>query len=256
MRPSIINEVDTTFWIITGISIVLLLIITVAMLYFVFKYNKKRNPVPENIEGNTTLEVIWTIIPIILVLYMFFVSWSGFRNMRDFPKDAMVVKVTGQMWKWTFEYDTKKKSDTLMLPHNKDIKFDITSIDVLHSFYMPHFRTKEDAVPGRINHYWIRTADLGTYYVACAEYCGLNHSYMYAPVKVIPEEEFEIWKNTLPADTTKKDTSAVKKDSLSSSGSVTDSTKMNKDTLKTGIKTDSIKKSPASDMKKPDTLKK
>ena len=152
MRPSIINEVDLTFWIINGISILLLLLITVAMLYFVFKYSKKRNPVPENIEGNTTIEVIWTVVPIILVLYMFYISWGGFINMRDVPKDAMVVKVTGQMWKWTFEYDNQKKSDTLNLPHNKNVKFEIFSQDVLHSFYLPHFRVKEDAVPGAQNY--------------------------------------------------------------------------------------------------------
>jgi len=92
MRPSIVNEVDFTFWFIMGISIILLLLITIVMLYFVYKYSRKRNPIPSNIEGNTTLEIVWTVIPIILVLIMFFVSWSGFRNMRDVPKDAMIVK--------------------------------------------------------------------------------------------------------------------------------------------------------------------
>lgn len=230
MRPSIVNEVDFTFWLIMGISAVLLLIITVVMLYFVYRYSRKRNPVPSNIEGNTTLEIVWTVIPIILVLIMFFVSWSGFKNMRDVPKDAMVVQVTGQMWKWTFEYDNKKKSDTLFLPVNKDIKFEIRSVDVNHSFYLPAFRTKEDAIPGRVNHYWIRTTDIGNYYAACAEYCGLNHSYMYAPVVIVPEEKFLVWKNYFPPDTAKTTPSAVKTDSLKT------------DTLKTApVKTDTLK---------------
>lgn len=108
MRPNIVDQVDQTFWLIMGISIILLALITVVMIYFVYKYNRKRHPVAENIEGNTTLEIVWTIIPVILVLIMFFVSWAGFKNMRDVPKDAMVVSVTGQMWKWTFEYDNKK----------------------------------------------------------------------------------------------------------------------------------------------------
>lgn len=249
MRPSIVEEVDFTFWFIMGISILLLLIITAAMLYFVYKYNKKRHPVASDIEGNTTLEIIWTVIPIILVMIMFFISWAGFKNMRDVPKDAMVVNVTGQMWKWSFEYDNKKKSDTLFLPVNRNIKFDLKSIDVIHSFFLPAFRVKEDAVPGRTNYYWIRTIAEGNYYAACAEYCGLNHSYMYAPIVVISEEKFEIWKNYFPPDTTKKD-SVVKPDSLKTTAMPTDST---------GSKTkiDSVKKnSTVPDIKKPDSLKK
>lgn len=250
MRPSIVNEVDYTFWFIMGISIVLLLIITVVMLYFVYRYSRKRNPVPSNIEGNTTLEIIWTVIPVILVMIMFFISWAGFRNMRDVPKDAMIVKVTGQMWKWTFEYDNKKKSDTLFLPVNKDVKFEISSIDVLHSFYLPAFRCKEDAVPGRTNYYWIRTTETGNFYAACAEYCGMNHSYMYAPIIIVPEEKYLVWKNYFPSDTTKKDTAVVKTDSLKTSTGKTD-------TSGALTKIDSTKKlSAPADMKKTDSLKK
>lgn len=253
MRPSIVNEVDFTFWFITGISIVLLLIITVAMLYFVYKYSRKRNPVPSNIEGNTTIEIIWTVIPIILVLIMFFVSWAGFKNMRDVPKDAMVVTVTGQMWKWTFEYDNKKKSDTLFLPVNKDIKFEIKSIDVNHSFYLPAFRCKEDAIPGRTNHYWIRTTETGNFYAACAEYCGLNHSYMYAPVKIVDEEKFLVWKNYFPPDTTKKDSAVIKTDSVKTTSGLGTGT----DSAGANTKVDTTKKNSVTpDMKKPDSLKK
>jgi cytochrome c oxidase subunit II len=258
MRPNFVHQVDETFWIITGISIILLLIITVAMLYFVYKYNKKRNPIPSDIEGNTTLEIVWTIIPVILVMIMFFVSWSGFRNMRDVPKDAMIVNVTGQMWRWSFEYDNKKKADTLYLPVNKDIKFDIRSQDVNHSFFLPAFRVKEDAIPGRVNYYWIHTTDVEDTYATCAEYCGLNHSYMYAPVKIVDEETFLIWKNYFPPDTTKKDTAVVKKDSLNASDSlktnVNTNTNANTDTT---AKADSLKKNETvPDMKKPDSLKK
>lgn len=257
MRPSIVNEVDFTFWFIMGISIILLLFITIVMLYFVYKYSRKRNPVPSNIEGNTTLEIVWTVIPIILVLIMFFVSWSGFRNMRDVPKDAMIVKVTGQMWKWTFEYDNKKKSDTLFLPVNHNVKFEITSNDVLHSFYLPDFRCKEDAVPGRINYFWIRTVETGTFYAACAEYCGLNHSYMYAPIQIIEDEPFKVWKNYFPPDTTKKDSAVINKtDSVKSSSGLTDTTKTS-----TNAKVDTVAKTtPSSELKKDtkeaDTLKK
>ncbi len=250
MRPSIVHEVDFTFWVITGISIILLLIITGAMVYFVFRYSKKRNPVASNIEGNTTLEIVWTIVPVILVLIMFFISWAGFRNMRDVPKDAMEITVTGQMWKWSFEYDNKKKSDTLYLPVNRDVKFNLHSLDVLHSFYLPAFRVKEDAVPGRTNYYWIRTTDIGNYYATCAEYCGLNHSYMYAQIRVVDEETYLTWKNYFPPDTTKKDTAVIKTDTLKTSSGKTD-------TMGASTKVDTTKKTaPSSDMKKTDSLKK
>ncbi|HMQ67590.1 MAG TPA: cytochrome c oxidase subunit II [Ignavibacteria bacterium] len=264
MRPSIVNEVDFTFWFIMGISIVLLLLITIVMLYFVYKYSRKRNPVATQIEGNTTLEIVWTVIPIILVLIMFFVSWSGFRNMRDVPKDAMIVKVNGQMWKWTFEYDNKKKSDTLFLPEDKNVKFEITSTDVLHSFFLPAFRTKEDAVPGRVNYYWIRTNEPATYYAACAEYCGLNHSYMYAPVIVIETEKFETWKNYFPPDTTKAadslktDSAAGTKDTVNSSSGMKDSanTGSDKQTIDTVAKTTPSSDIKKDEIKKTDSLKK
>jgi len=251
MRPNIATQVDNTFIFIMGVSAVLLLIITGAMLYFLYKYNKKRNPVPSDITHNTTLEVVWTVIPVILVLIMFFISWAGFKNMRDVPKDAMVVKVTGQMWQWKFEYDNKKKSDTLFLPVGKDVKFELFSVDVIHSFFLPQFRVKEDAVPSRNNYFWIHTTDTGKYYAACAEYCGLNHSYMYAQIVVMPEEKFLVWKNYFPPDTTKKDSSAnVKTDTLKA-GSV------KTDTTKTNSKADTVKKSSTvPDMKKPDSLKK
>lgn len=257
MRPSIVHEVDFTFWFIMGISIILLLIITAAMLYFVYKYNKKRHPVAANIEGNTTLEIVWTVIPVILVLIMFFVSWSGFRNMRDVPNDAMPVTVTGQMWKWSFEYDNKKKSDTLFLPVDKNIRLNLKSQDVLHSFFLPAFRVKEDAVPGRENYFWIRTTETGNYYAACAEYCGLNHSYMYAPIVVMNEEDFLVWKNYFPPDTTKTDSVKVNT-TTTTSGTVSDTTApktTTMDTTKQTIKSDTVKKT-IPDMKKPDTLKK
>lgn len=254
MRPNIAQQVDESFYIIMGISVILLMVITAAMLYFLYKYNAKRHPVAENIEGNTTVEIVWTVIPVILVLFMFYISWTGFKNMRDVPKDAMVVKVNGQMWKWSFEYDNKKKSDTLYLPVNKNVKFEITATDVNHSFYLPQFRVKEDAVPGRTNYYWIRTDKVGTFYAACAEYCGLNHSYMYATMKVLPEEEFLVWKNYFPSETG-KDTTATKTDSLKTSSTVADTLKNKTDSLKTtstvrdtsksmkdSLKTDSLKK--------------
>ena len=214
MRPNIAEQVDTTFFIIVGISFMFLVVVAVFMIYFVIKYNKKRNSVPANITGNTKLEVLWTVIPTILVLVMFFSGYAGFKNMRNAPDDSFVVKVIGRMWVWNFEYDNGKKSDTLYVPLSKPIKMEITSVDVNHSFYLPAFRVKEDAIPGRKNYLWFQPVALGSYNIECAEYCGLNHSAMYSKVIVMADEEFEKWyKTPNPIDSVniKKDSLAVKK---------------------------------------------
>ncbi len=210
MRPNIQSQTDTTFLIIISISFALLLIVTVAMIYFVIKYDRKKHPKPENIHGNTLLEVLWTLIPTILVLFIFFNSFSAFKNMRNVPPDAMQITVTGQMWKWTFDYQNGKKTDTLYVPIGKPIKMLIKSIDVNHSFYLPHFRVKEDAIPGRTNYLWFQPNELGDFTITCAEYCGLNHAYMYSKVVVMPEKEFNDWYiKPQESDSTKKDSTPV-----------------------------------------------
>ncbi|MFQ6672614.1 MAG: c-type cytochrome, partial [Candidatus Tectimicrobiota bacterium] len=117
----------------------------------------------------------------------------GFKEMRTVPEGATVVQVTGRMWSWLFEYPNGKKSDVLKVPVGKPVKLELNSIDVLHSFYVPAFRIKEDAVPGMNNYLWFNPTEVGTYDVQCAEYCGLRHSYMLTKVEVLPEEDFQKW---------------------------------------------------------------
>lgn len=232
----IVQLVDDSFIFILAISVLLLAGVTFAMIYFVIRYSEKKNPTADqSITGSTTLEVAWTIIPLLLVMAMFFYGYEGFRIMRNPPPDAMVVKVTGKMWFWHFEYHTGKQSDTVLyLPAGKDIKFELTSVDVNHSFYVSAFRTKEDCIPGRVNYMWFNATKEGTYDIECAEYCGMNHSYMLGKVKVIPEKEFNEWVTKI--DTLKKTDSLKTADSLKSLQPKTD-------TLKTGTKTDSLKTS-------------
>jgi len=194
MNNPIVQEVDNAFILIVAISVFFLLLVTVAMIYFVVRYRKQKNPVASNITGNTTLEVVWTVIPLALVLLIFWYGWVGFKTMREVPSDAMTVKVTGRMWRWSFEYENKKQSDSVLyVPLNKPIKMEINSVDVNHSFYIPAYRVKEDAIPGRINYLWFLPNQLGEYEILCAEYCGLNHSYMLGKVVVLPENEFNKW---------------------------------------------------------------
>ncbi len=227
----IVQQTDNIFIFIVAISVFFLLLVTGFMIYFVVRYRAKKNPQSDNITGSTTLEILWTVIPLVLVLMMFFYGWEGFKQMRNVPADAMIVKVTGRMWYWSFEFENGRKSDTvLVLPVNRNVKFELFSPDVNHSFYLPSFRIKEDVIPGRTNYMWINTTSEGIYEIMCAEYCGMNHSYMLGKLKIVPQPEFDEWVK-VKTDTVKH-TDSLKTDSL----------KTKTDSLKTGsIKTDSTK---------------
>ena len=184
---------DNIFLLLLVISLVLLISITFTMIYFVVKYNRKKNPTPVNIESNLLLEITWTVIPTILVLGMFYYGWSGFKFMRTVPEGAMTVKATGRMWSWQFEYDNGIKSGELKVPLGKPVKLLITSQDVLHSLFIPAYRIKEDAVPGMETHLWFLPDKTGEFDLFCSEYCGVKHSSMVSKVIVTGEEEFAEW---------------------------------------------------------------
>ncbi len=190
---SFVDNVNFTFMLITGISVVLLIGITFMMIYFVVKYNRKKSPKAVNIHGNTALEVTWTVIPLILSMGMFYYGWIGYDELSNPPKDAMVVKAIGKMWKWEFEYAGGIKSDTLFAPQSKAVRINITSVDVNHSLYIPALRFKRDAIPNRVNFLWFSADKLGTYDIACAQYCGVSHSKMYTALVVMPEKDFNTW---------------------------------------------------------------
>ncbi len=192
---SFVEGVDIAFFIIIGISLVFLVGITAAMIYFVIKYNKKRHPKAEPTKDNFQLEIFWTVIPTLLVLGMFYYGWVGYRPMRIIPKNAIPVKVTAKMWSWSFEYENGKWDSLLIVPVNKPVKLELFSPDVLHSLYIPAFRVKEDVVPGIANVMWFKAQKEGTYNILCAEYCGQRHSYMLSKVKVLSQKEYEKWYN-------------------------------------------------------------
>jgi cytochrome c oxidase subunit II len=192
--------VDEAFVFIMGVSFIFLIGLTFTMLYFVYKYNHKKNPVATQIKGSTKLEIIWTVIPTILVLVMFYYGWAGWTPMQKPPKDSFNIKVVARMWNFTFEYENGKKTDTLFVPQNKAVRLNLNSLDVIHSLYIPAFRVKEDVVPGREKFIWFIPQKEGIYDLFCTEYCGLNHSYMLNQVKVMPDDKFNAWY----VDTTKR----------------------------------------------------
>lgn len=189
------NDVDFALALIIGISLVFLVGLTLLMIYFMWRYHHKRNPVATDIEGNMKLEILWTIIPTIIVVIMFYYGYEGYLKMRTPPDDAMEIKATGQMWSWSFEYPNGRITDTLVVPLDKPVKLNLFSKDVIHSLYIPAFRIKEDMVPGRDNWMWFIAQQEGSYNILCAEYCGDRHSYMISHVDVLPQEEYEKWYN-------------------------------------------------------------
>jgi len=193
---SFVEGVDFAFFIIIGISLIFLIGITFGMIYFSVKYNKKKHPKAKPTKESAKLEVIWTVVPTLLVLAMFYYGWVGYRPMRQIPKNSIPIKATGKMWSWSFEYENGKWDSLLYVPINKPVKLDLFSPDVIHSLYIPAFRIKEDVVPGIANQMWFQAEKLGKFDIFCAEYCGEKHSYMLSKVVVLSEEDYNTWYNT------------------------------------------------------------
>ncbi len=197
------------------VAVVIYLIVAVPGLYFIMKYRFKpgeREIGDHEKHGHWGLEALWTIIPTIIVLVLATYSFAIFKKQRTAPEDAMVIKVTGFMWGWQVEYLDEKgnviktvvtaynptsyeipEDQKIVVPAGKPVKALLTSLDVIHSFYVMPARITEDMVPGRITHLWFQINKPGEYWVFCREFCGTGHSHMFTKIKVVPEEEFYAW---------------------------------------------------------------
>lgn len=191
---NIADAVNGPILFITAVSVFFLVGITAVMVYFTLRYSRRRNPKAEDVHGNVALEVAWTVIPTVLALGMFWYGWVGYQFMKDVPEDAMQVTVTGRMWSWLYEYENGVQNDVLNVPVGQPVRLNMKSADVIHSFYIPAFKVKQDVVPGVEGLYlWFTAKQTGEYDVFCAEYCGLRHSAMLSKVVVMPEVDFENW---------------------------------------------------------------
>jgi len=188
-----VHGVDLAFKVILGISIFFLVAITITMIYFIIRYNRKRNPKATQIEGNLKLEIIWTVIPTILVMVMFYYGWAGWKPMTKPPRNSLEIKAIARMWSFRFEYPDGRITDSLYVPQDQAVKLQLEALDVIHSLYIPAFRVKEDMVPGKNKFMWFIPQKPGNYNLFCAEYCGLNHSYMTTAVIVLTREKYEQW---------------------------------------------------------------
>jgi len=192
----ITRAVDQAFLLIGGVCLVLLAGITVAMVVFAIKFRRSRAKTTSQIGGHTTLEIVWTVIPTIIVMWMFYLGYGGFGLMRRVPKDHMVVEVAGKQWAWTFSYPNERvDSGEMVVPVSTPVLVKLTSPPegVIHGFFIPDFRVKEDAVPGRTNYLWFKADQEGTHSILCTVFCGKDHSRMTTWLKVVSREQFEGW---------------------------------------------------------------
>jgi len=188
------EAIDPVFMFIFGACLLLLLGITAAMLYFVVRYHRSRAPeATSQAEGNLWLEIVWIVLPTLLVLAMFYYGWAGYLSLRDIPQGALEVTATARQWSWSFSYSNGRTSPKLYVPAGKPVKVNLVSQDVIHGFFLPAFRVKRDVVPGMKNHAWFVASKPGRYDLFCSQYCGTDHSAMITTVEALPEAEFAAW---------------------------------------------------------------
>ncbi|MCX6060055.1 MAG: cytochrome c oxidase subunit II [Chloroflexi bacterium] len=171
-----------------------LIIVPMAYSMLVFRRKPGDTTDAEHIEGNTTLEITWTVIPLFAVLALAYMGAYSLGETRRIDPNAMIIKVKGQQFVWTFEYpDTGIISTELHLPVDQQVLLKMESADVIHSFWVPEFRVKQDVVPGRVTEYRITPILVGSYKVRCAELCGASHAYMESPVIVDSQADYDSW---------------------------------------------------------------
>lgn len=183
-------------WQVIAISFLFALII-VPIFYSIYVFRRKKGDTSdaEHIEGNTPLEIAWTVIPLMIVVtFAYMGAYSLGESRRITDPNAMIVKVTARQFSWTYEYpDYGIVSSELHLPVWKQVILKMEAVDVIHSFWVPEFRVKQDVVPGRVTEYRITPNLVGSYKVRCAELCGSNHAFMEGPVIVSSQSDYDHW---------------------------------------------------------------
>jgi len=187
------------------------------LLYCVVRFNKRANPVPAKWSHNTPIEVVWTLVPVLILVFIAIFSFRLLFEYHDMPKPYMTIKATGYQWYWGYEYPDKKipefvsnilpedkakakgvpyrlaATEPLVVPVNQVVRVLVTGADVIHAFAVPSFGIITDAVPGRVNETWFKVDRTGTFYGQCRELCGVDHAFMPIEVKVVSQADFDAW---------------------------------------------------------------
>ena len=202
-------------------NVILLPIITIISLFvlgllawIVIRYNAKRNPVPARFSHNTTIEIIWTVMPVLILVGIAAFSFPLLYAYHNTPKADVTIKATGNQWYWAYEYPDAKIAEytsnpltedkagdlyklavdnPIVVPVNKVTKVLVTGADVLHAFFVPAFGVQTTAIPGKVNEVWFKPRTVGKYYGECNELCGVNHSFMPIEVDVVSQADYDVW---------------------------------------------------------------
>lgn len=212
----VMEQIESLHNILMIVITITVLIVFILIAYVILRFNAKANPIPNKFSHNLTIEIIWTIIPVIILCIIAVPSIRTLYYINTTPEPEMTVKVVGYQWYWHYQYpdhgnfefdsymiqDAKLTSTDLRLfevdnrvviPANTNVKFLITAGDVIHSFAVPAFGIKTDSVPGRVNETWVRVTEPGIYRGQCSELCGINHGFMPIVVEVVTKQEFDEW---------------------------------------------------------------
>jgi len=198
---SVAGEVDALYGFLLGLSVFFSLGIVAALVLFSIRYRRQPGRAPSRIEGSLPLELLWTGIPLVIVLFVFAWGTKLFLKTQVLPVDAMPFQVTGKQWMWKIRHPTgQSEINTLHVPAGREIALSMISEDVIHSFFIPAFRLKKDVLPGMYTSLWFTPTEPGTYHLFCAEYCGTKHSEMVGEVVVLDPSEYQTWLEGRPAE--------------------------------------------------------
>jgi cytochrome c oxidase subunit 2 len=204
------------------VAAVVFVLVEFGVLYVVLKFRQRKDDDPDELpgqtHGNTKLEIGWTVLPALLLGFVAFATLATLFDIND-TQDDLTVQVTGQQWWWEFTYDTDGDGEftdedvltanDLVIPAGQNVGLEVTSRDVIHSFWIPRLNGKKDAVPGRTHPLTINADEPGTYVGQCTEFCGLSHAYMRQRVVALPEDEFEAWLDDQQAEADEPDDQAA-----------------------------------------------
>jgi cytochrome c oxidase subunit 2 len=211
------DQINFHNFILSPIIIAIAALVLALLLFIIVRFNKRANPEPARFSHNTPIEILWTVMPVLILMFIAIFSFRLLFEEHDMPKPYMTVKVTGRQWNWDYEYpdqkiaaftatpmseaDAKAKNLPYLLetnlpmyaPIGQVVRVQVTAEDVIHSWSVPAFGVKIDAIPGRLNQTWFKANRTGTFYGQCSQLCGTNHSYMPIEVKVVTQPEFDAW---------------------------------------------------------------
>lgn len=192
------GRVDALFFFVTGVTVFFTSLIAVVILCFAIRYRRRtERELPQPIHGSTALEIFWSVVPLAIVMVIFFWGTSVYFAMARPPADAMEIYVVGKQWMWKLQHpDGQREINELHVPVGRSVKLIMTSEDVIHAFFIPEFRVKADVVPGRYSNIWFEATKPGRYNLFCAEYCGTGHSKMIGSVHAMEPAAYEEWLNS------------------------------------------------------------